>query len=177
MELGETAILGTTEMTEHQRLFLIQARTNFYVFKVFRKQEAIPRCHALYYLQMATELLGKAHAWKRGPTKLTHRAFVKFLRGLSSNPKAQKQLGYEGQNENWAHLLRKSIPLAEGIEDLAPALAGNGPNAEYPWPPEDPTTAPVEFEFPIWTELTETAHGRQFLTLTGNLFDAAEAYL
>ncbi|MDB5310436.1 MAG: hypothetical protein JWO38_4638 [Gemmataceae bacterium] len=144
---------------------------------MFRSQENILRCHALHYLQMATELLGKAYAWRSGPTKLTHRASVKFLKSLSSNPKAQKRLGYEGQNESWTHLLRKSKPLAEQIEDLAPALAGDNPNPEYPWPPDAPTETPVAFDFSIWAELTETAHGRQFLKLVSALFLDAEAYL
>jgi len=164
-------------MTEPQRLFLVQARSDFNIFDMFKKQESIPRCHALYHLQIATELLGKAYAWRNGPTKLTHRAFVKFLKSLSSNPKAREQLGYQGQNESWTHLLRKSKPLAEQIEDLAPALAGDNPNPEYPWPPDAPTGTPVEFEFPIWTQLAETAHGRQFLKLITDLFSVAELYL
>jgi len=46
-------------MTEHQRLFLVQARTDFAVFELFRRDVKWPSCHALHYLQMATELLGK----------------------------------------------------------------------------------------------------------------------
>ena len=67
-------------MTEYQRLFLVQARTDFAVFELLRRQSDLPECHALHYLQMATELLGKAHAWKHGPRTNTHRAFVGFLR-------------------------------------------------------------------------------------------------
>jgi len=99
-------------MTEYQRLFLVQARTDLVVFELFRKQPVLPACHALHYLQMATEMLGKAHAWKHGPRGNTHRAFVGFLRSLSANRQAQKQMGFEGRNENWAHLIRKSVPLA-----------------------------------------------------------------
>ena len=121
-------------MNPHQRLFLIQAKTDILVFERFRKDSSLPDCHALHYLQMATELLGKAHAWKNGPRANTHRAFVGFLRSLATNRGAQKKLGYAGQNENWQHLIRKSVPLAENIEDLAPALAQDGPNPEYPWP-------------------------------------------
>src|ERR1700719_2123638 len=131
-------------MTEHQRLFLVQARTDFAVFELLRRQPDLPACHALHYLQMATELLGKAHAWKHGPRPNTHRAFVGFLRSLSTNRKAQKQLGFEGNNGNWEQVIRKSVLLAQRIEDLAPALAGDGPNPEYPWPREDPQLAPAE---------------------------------
>ena len=125
-------------MTEYQRLFLVQARTDFAVFELLRRRPDLPACHALHYLQMATELLGKAHAWKHGPRANTHRAIVGFLRSISTNRKAQKQLGFEGRNENWEHLIRKSVPLAERIEDMAPALALDAPNPEYPWPRDAP---------------------------------------
>jgi hypothetical protein len=164
-------------MTEYQRLFLVQARTDFAVFELLRRQPDLPACHALHYLQMATELLGKAHAWKHGPRANTHRAFVGFLRSLSTNRKAQRQLGFEGRNENWEHLIRKSVLLAERIENLAPALALDAPNPEYPWPREAPQVAPAEHTFGIWQELQETAAGRQFLNLTSHLFAAADTYL
>ena len=164
-------------MTEYQRLFLAQARTDFDVFETFRKQPGLPACHALHYLQMATELLGKAHAWKHGPSGNTHRAFVGFLRSLSTNRRAQRQLGYEGRNRNWENMIRKSVPLAERVEDLAPALSPDGPNPEYPWPRAAPIVAPVEFTFPIWQDLQATAAGRHFLHLIGHLFTAAEVFL
>lgn len=164
-------------MTEHQRLFLVQARTDFKVFELLRGQPDLPPCHCLHYLQMATELLGKAHAWKHGPTRNTHRAFVAFLRSLSTNRKAQKQLGYEGKNESWQQRIRKSVPLAESIEDLAPALTPDGPNPEYPWPRDAPREAPAEHEFEIWQDLQTTAAGRQSLDLVGRLFAAADAFL
>ncbi|MBI1915188.1 MAG: hypothetical protein HYS12_10685 [Planctomycetes bacterium] len=165
-------------MTEHQRLFLVQARTNFTVFGLFRKDSKLPRCHTLHYLQMATEMLGKALAWRHGPPKKqTHRAFVPFLRSLAANRQAQKQLGYQGQNNSWKQFIRKSVPLAERVENLAPALCKDGPNPEYPWPNAEPETAPAEHTFEIWQELQETAEGRQFLSLLGGLFAVAEAFL
>ena len=164
-------------MTEYQRLFLVQARTDFAVLELLRVRSELPACHALHYLQMATELLGKAHAWKHGPRANTHRAFVAFLRSLTTNRKAQKQLGFENKNENWEHLIRKSVPLAKRIEDLAPALAFDAPNPEYPWPRQAPHTAPAEFRFEIWQELQETAAGRQFLEIIRRLFAVADAFL
>jgi hypothetical protein len=164
-------------MTEYQRLFCAQARTDFVVFGLLRTQPNLPACHALHYLQMATELLGKAHAWKHGPRANTHRAFVSFLRSLSTNRTAQKQLGYKDRIESWQHLIRKSVALAERTENLAPALALDGPNPEYPWPRNAPQVAPVEHTFGIWQDLEETAAGRQFLTLISRLFESAHAYL
>jgi hypothetical protein len=165
-------------MTEFQRLFLVQARADFDVFELLCEQPDLPHCHALHYLQMATELLGKAHAWKHGPPANTHRAIVSFLKSLSTNRKAQKQLGFEGQNDSWKSLIGKSLlPLATSIEDLAPALALDAPNPEYPWPRDAPQVAPAEHTFEIWQKLQKTAAGRQFLSMVGRLFKVAEAFL
>ncbi|HEY7159042.1 MAG TPA: hypothetical protein VH575_34180 [Gemmataceae bacterium] len=164
-------------MTEHQRLFLVQARADFVVFELLRTHPELPSCHALHYLQMATEMLGKAHAWKHGPPANTHRALVSFLRSLSKNRQAQSQLGYKGRNENWEHLIRKSVPLAERIEDLAPSLSPDAPNPEYPWPRHAPRIAPAEHNFDIWRTLQRTTEGRQFRSLLSRLFAVADAYL
>jgi hypothetical protein len=164
-------------VTEPQRLFLVQARTDYRVFEMLRKDPELPACHALHYLQMATEMLGKAHSWKHGPPAQTHRAFVNFLRALSTNRQAQKQMGYGRQNENWAHIIRKSVPLAERIEDLAPALSPDAPNPEYPWPRAAPRFAPSEHDFEIWQDLQQTAAGRRFLSLADRLFQVADIYL
>ena len=168
-------------MNEQQRLFFVQAQSDMAVFELLQKHADVHACHSLHYLQMATELLGKAYAWKHGrPEKPhTHRAFVRFLKDLRTNRRAQAQLGFDGRNENWLHLIRKSTPLAERIEDLAPALQ-DGPNPEYPWPSMEnnvPTMAPVEHTFAIWVELQETAAGRQFLYLIRRLFSTASAFL
>lgn len=164
-------------MRREQRLFLVQAKSAYAVFTVLTADQTLHHCHALHYLQMATELLAKANAWRGGPVGRSHKAFVTFLRGLSSNTKAQQRLGYGGQNENWAHTIRKIIPIAEHLQKMAPALAEDGPNPEYPWPPDAPTTAPAEYTFPIWEELTGTSYGRKLVTLIRNLFAAAEEYM
>lgn len=163
-------------MTEYQRLFLVQARSAFSVFHLLQGQSALPRCHALHYLQMATELLGKAHAWKHGPNTTKHRAFVGFLKSLATNRKAQKHLGFQGLNAKWEHLTRNSLPLAECIEGLAPALAQDSPNPEYPWPRSAPEITPAEHTFREWQEL-DTPAGREFLKWVSDLFAAADAYL
>jgi hypothetical protein len=164
-------------MKEEQRLFLVQARSAYAVYRLLNADQSLHHCHAVHFLQMATELLGKASAWKSGPTRRSHKAFVSFLRSLSSNTKAQKQLGYEGQNENWKHTIRKIIPIAESLQNMAPALASDGPNPEYPWPTNSPTATPVEYVFPIWEELTETSYGRMLLSFVDHLFAFAEEYM
>jgi hypothetical protein len=57
---GESG-LEAAAVTEHQRLFLIQARTDFAVFELLWDHPDLPTCHALHHLQMATEMHGKAH--------------------------------------------------------------------------------------------------------------------
>src|SRR5882724_11225886 len=107
-------------MKEEQRLFLVQAKSAYAIFKLLNDNKTLHPCHALHYLQMATELLGKANAWRNGPVGKSHKALVNFLHSLSSNTKARRQLGYEGQNENWTNTIRKIIPIAESLQKLAP---------------------------------------------------------
>jgi hypothetical protein len=164
-------------MNEPQRLFLVQARTDIAVFKLLKDSSDFPVCHALHYLQMATEMFGKALAWKQGPRANTHMAFVGFLRSLSTNRQAQQQLGYERRTEQWIQVIRKSLPLAKRVEDLAPTISPDAPNPEYPWPRAVPHTAPAEYTFSIWSDLQETAAGQQFLSLVDQLFSVAAAFL
>jgi hypothetical protein len=49
------------------------------------------------------------------------------------------------------------------LEQLAPALANDGPNPEYPWPQNAPKYVPATFEFDVWRQLTETGRGRQLV--------------
>jgi hypothetical protein len=114
-------------MNEQQRLFLIQSRSDFAVFELLRKDHGVAPCHLLHYLQMTTEMLGKAHSWKTGPNFGSHRAIVGILRSLSTNRAAQQQFGFGRKNEAWASRIRGSISLAESIEDLAPAVAQDAP--------------------------------------------------
>ena len=84
-------------MNPHQRLFLIQAKADMVVFERFWKDSTLPACHALHYLQMATELLGKAHAWKNGPKTDTHREFVGFSAKSGDQSSSAKATGVCGQ--------------------------------------------------------------------------------
>ncbi len=102
--------MGSGNMIEYQRLFLVQARSTFKIFELLCDQSNVAPCHVLHHFQMATELLGKAHSWKHNsPNVTSHRAFVGFLRSLSTNRKAQKQLGFEGKNDSWNQMIQKSL--------------------------------------------------------------------
>ncbi len=101
-------------MTEPQRLFLVQARSDYDVFRLLREQPRarVPECHPLHYLQMSTEKLGKAWDWGRGQGSLSHKALVAFLESLESTRSAQRILRYAGKNQAWSSVIRESIPLA-----------------------------------------------------------------
>lgn len=164
-------------MNQVQRLFLVQARSTYEVYNLLKEYKSVHHCHKLHFLQMSTELLGKAHAWRYGPIGKSHRALAVFLRTLSSNKKAQKGLGYDRKNEQWTHTIRKSIPLAESLQNMAPALSKEGPNPEYPWPWENPIATPSEHTFQIWIDLTESTHGLKFLSILERLFAQADEYI
>ena len=80
-----------------------------------------------------------------------------------------------GNTSVWEQKVKGIAPIVLDVERLAPTekLAGDGPNPEYPWPPEMPTTAPVELKFPLWEALQKPA-GRQLLQLLDQLFAKAE---
>ena len=89
----------------------------------------------------------------------------------NSSATARQQLGFGGNNEAWSSRIRSSIALAESIEELAPDLAQDGPNPEYPWPRANPAVVPAEHEFDIWLKLRDTANGRHFLHFLRSLLE------
>jgi hypothetical protein len=155
-------------MNAQQRLWCSQARSDYDTFKLLNRHGSAP-CHQLHYLQMATEKLAKAHFWRSNrPPTASHRAFTVFVRTLlrghdeKARTRVAQALGYGSEFEYQA-ATKTLLPVAYEIERLAPALAFDGPNAEYPWPAQDPASAPVDFEFPVWSQLIGSASGRQFL--------------
>lgn len=116
--------------------FLRQARSDFSNFWLLNSLDA-SYAHQLHYLQMTTEKLGKALlipvSSDEAPA-LSHRAFVTSLQQMPGQPGRRFQLRYGGKSAMLKARVRKILPLAKMIEDLAPALAGVArPNPEYPW--------------------------------------------
>jgi hypothetical protein len=58
--------------------------------------------------------------------------------------------------------IRTVLPIAYELERLAPDLANDGPNPEYPWPHAQPQTAPVDHNFTVWAPLT-SGQGRDLM--------------
>ena len=156
-------------MNNFQETWWQQVKSDHAVFVLLRGQ-GMPQCHLLHYLQMVTEKLAKAYFWRSGsPPPKNHAGFAKFLRFLGHIRRRDDQ-------ERIAHLftfrrfsdfkkwIRAVLPIAYALERISPALANNGPNTEYPWPHEQPETAPVHHDFAIWSSLT-TGRGRDLMRI------------
>jgi len=139
------------------KVFLEQASSDWQVYEHL-KGTHFPNCHALHYLQMATEKLAKAYLLVI-PTESqsvlsTHKGLTRFLRNVSRNSGLQNEMGMQAKQLQ-AHI-RQLLPLASEVENLAPTLAGEGPNPEYPW--QDPLGnfyVPAIYEFPLSKILLE----------------------
>lgn len=115
--------------------YLEQARADWRMLQLIREYEA-PDCHALHYLQMTCEKLGKAFLITGGTisphqAKSSHVAFKRFLQVASRNHVLRNLLKMTSSQFK-AHV-NQLLPIAETIERLTPALAHDGPNVEYPW--------------------------------------------
>jgi hypothetical protein len=66
------------------------------------------------------------------------------------------------QPNDFQKWIRSILPIAYEVERLSPDLANDGPNPEYPWPHDQPRTAPVTHEFAVWQSL-KSGSGRYLL--------------
>lgn len=154
-------------MNSYQEVWWRQVQSDHAVLLRLRRQPAEP-CHQLHYLQMVTEKLGKAYFWRSGkPPGKSHKSFVRFLQALDDRPEPDRTriarlLGFQraASLESW---IVSIAPLAFELQGLAPSLAGDGPNPEYPWPTASPRFAPATFPFGIWEKLVDQDRGRRFL--------------
>jgi len=147
-------------------VFLIQAKSDWQVYEHLEKTP-LPHCHALHYLQMATEKLAKSYLLAgRSDIKTvraSHHGLTRFLQLVWRNKGLQEEMGMTAK-KLVAHI-QQLLPLAYTIESLAPAIAGNGPNPEYPWEaPQNTFHAPAVYEFTISKALREP-RGRNLIKL------------
>lgn len=154
-------------MNSYQRLWWQQARSDHACFELLCS-EGVSQCHCLHYLQMATEKLAKAYFWSSGQPPRSHaafRQFVKFLADQHHRPRDRERIAgiFAFRRfvdfQNW---MRAVSPIVHALERLAPSLAGNGPNPEYPWPAGAPEFAPVNHDFAAWRLLT-APRGRELV--------------
>lgn len=144
-------------MNRYQESWWRQASSDHEVFELLRG-EGVAQCHTLHYLQMVTEKIAKAYLWRSGnPPPRSHSGFVQFLRFLGQiRPADRDRIAHLFKFTQFADLqkwIRTALPIAYELEHLAPALANDGPNPEYPWPHDKPVNAPVRHHFAIWNSL------------------------
>ena len=155
-------------MNSYQEVWWQQARADHEAFVLIRGQ-GIAQCHSLHYLQMVTEKIAKAYFWRTGsPPSRSHAGFVQFLRFLGGTRAGDREriAGIFSFNrfadfQNW---IRSVLPIAYDLEHLAPALANDGPNPEYPWPHAHPQHAPANHNFAIWPSLC-SSQGRDLMRI------------
>ncbi|MEX2173748.1 MAG: hypothetical protein WD872_05255 [Pirellulaceae bacterium] len=116
---------------------------------------------------MTTEKLGKAYFWRKGvPPRKGHAFFVWFLRSLgtvSGVNRGQVATALQfNRYEDVQRWVRLAMPMAYALQALAPDLAKDGPNPEYPWPFDAPEFVPASHDFELWRDLA-TGRGRQMM--------------
>ena len=157
--------------------YLEQARSDWETRKVVM-ENTCAACHELHYLQMTTEKLGKA-GLLRGGTNLdsvsrTHKTFVRFLRVAARNPSLREAFQFNARQLQ--AYVKEVLPVADQIERLAPALAQNGPNAEYPWETlSGEVKVPASYGFPVAKEL-RGPQGRKLLRLIDIIIDRFDVF-
>ncbi len=159
---------------EWAEAYFRQASSDWRMFAEFLARSDVPACHALHFLQMATEKLAKAYRFRDTTTDeeslLTkHVGFQKFLNSFLLSP--QMKAEFRGRDAQLASIRKGMVPIAQAIERLAPAVAREGSpgNAEYPWELGGAVVAPVDHDFHE-VHLLRGAHGRAFLNLVSRAF-------
>ena len=173
-------------ISDEDQALLVQAKSDLDVFRLLAGQDraAVPACHPLHYLQMATEKLAKAvqrRMHPQPPDKLSHVAFSQMPFQLRRRDVA-RALGWE-QFSQFRGFLRSIRQLCQAIEGLSPAVAGStrlidSPNVEYPWRGRDAQDhkitgwlVPAQEVFPTLDEIQQSVYGRQFLEFVSGLID------
>ena len=153
-------------MNTYQEVWWRQATSDHNAFVLLRK-EGSAQCHLLHHLQMATEKIAKAYFWNSGsPPPRSHAGFVQFLRFLGQTRQGNRErianLFSFARFTDFQAWIRTALPIAYDLERLAPDLANDGPNPEYPWPHAQPHTAPASHNFAVWASLM-SGQGRDLM--------------
>jgi hypothetical protein len=159
-------------MNQNQEMFFRQSASEMRVFERLRpliNGNSLEQCHGLHYLQIATEKLSKAYFLRRGPIKNSHKYFSKFWRALPTAGRVRRALGY-ADSRVYRNALLTVASLVARIEELAPDLAAQRPNPEYPWPEPSYEHAPADFRFPLWNQIEFGQDGQLLMHILQVLF-------
>ncbi len=160
---------------KYAQAFYEQAWSDWQAYETLTRATALPRCHALHYLQMACEKLGKAYRL-RNPTAdidaivTRHVGFAQFVNEFLRSPAIVAE--YKGQSARHKAVCKTSFALAREIEKLAPAIdrTHSPENAEYPWERGDwergtgEVLVPCQYDYPSLS-LLDTPGGGTFMKL------------
>ena len=160
--------------------FAAQGRSDWDVYKYLSAlaKPSFPQCHALHYLQMATEKIAKAYRVRDTAADVDelvkhHAGFVEFINQFFRSETIRAE--YRGQDAALETLQRNATTLAREIQRLAPAAdrLASPENAEYPWERDDAILIPCAFAFPNLTMLRQ-ASGRAVMNLVERAFNDFE---
>jgi hypothetical protein len=147
--------------------FTAQGRSDWEVYRLLEQRPELPPCHALHYLQMASEKIAKAYRCRDTSASLdellyAHVGFERFINAFLLSPTIKQE--YAGRGSQLREILKTARLLARAIEQLAPAVdRSHAPeNAEYPWAQGDEVVAPCTYDYPSLSLLL-TPRGRTFL--------------
>lgn len=153
--------------------FILQARADWSLYIQLTRLSDIPESQQLLMLQMATEKLAKAiQGSPLGGTveNRSHAALTKAMRVIGGHRATAELLGMS--LEALGRQVKTVAPLCARIEGLCPALAGEGPNIEYPWktPGSQDYNVPSMHAFGVLDEI-RTQRGANLLKLLKTLLD------
>ncbi len=151
-----------------------QAESDWKVFLLLQPISDVPPCHALHYLQMATEKLAKA--WRLlqpgvavNQIMMHHVGLPAFINAYLLSPSMRVE--FTGRSAQLRSIRYDCRRIAEAIERLAPAVdrERTPSNVEYLWAVEDACVVPVDHPFPELARL-EAPAGHRFLLLVQRAF-------
>lgn len=165
-------------MNGSQRLWWEQAKSDHEMYLLLRR-EGTAQCHTLHYLQMAAEKIAKAYLWRDAVPPKKHIGFARFLSSLCQTRSANRErvagIFASKSVDSFKSRIRSVATIAHELERLAPSLAGDGPNPEYPWPHANPIAAPVNHTFSVSRDF-ESSRGRDLLRIIETAVNRFDEY-
>lgn len=153
--------------------FHAQAGSDWAVYLHLAALPEHPRCHALHYLQMATEKLGKAYRLRDTSAateelQSEHTGFAGFMSAYMNRRASQSAPDRDAGEA----LKRHAVNFAREVERLHPSVdkVRRPQNVEYPWPEAEQVGVPAQYDFPNLSFLREP-RGRAFLALVQRALD------
>ena len=138
-------------MTEQEiwaKAFALQSQADWQAYQYLIKNEDLPECQWLHFLQMACEKLAKASLLESGQNPDTlytsHVWAAKVLPTLYTDYHRSR-----GRVRDSGYLLRTAKQLCQEIDKLHPSAdrETRPDNCEYPWEAADRVISPLDWTF------------------------------